>query len=69
LARQAAWYPEVYDRPELYLCAKCHQPDETQEHIYECTDHSKSALRPSSDCSSQQRPRRWTQDYSGCGIR
>ena len=40
LARQAAWYPEVYDRPELYSCAKCHQPNETQEHIYECADHS-----------------------------
>ena len=40
LARQAAWYPEVYDRPELYSCAKCHQPDETQDHIYECADHS-----------------------------
>jgi len=40
LARQAAWYPEVYDRPELYSCAKCHQPDETQEHIHECADHS-----------------------------
>ena len=40
LARQAAWYPEVDSRPELYSCANCHQPDETQEHIYECADHS-----------------------------
>jgi len=40
LARQAAWYPEVYDRPEVRSCAKCHQPDETQDHIYECADHS-----------------------------
>jgi hypothetical protein len=40
LARQRAWYPEVYNRPELYSCAKCHQPDETQEHIYACADHS-----------------------------
>jgi hypothetical protein len=40
LERQRAWYPDVYNRPELYSCAKCHQPDETQEHIYECADHS-----------------------------
>jgi hypothetical protein len=39
LARQHAWYPEVYDRPELSSCAKCNQTDETQEHIYECADH------------------------------
>jgi len=39
LARQEAWYPNVYDRPELIRCAKCSQPGETQEHLYECADH------------------------------
>ena len=38
LARQRAWYPEVYNRPELFLCAKCSRPDETQEHIFECAN-------------------------------
>jgi ribonuclease HI len=40
LARQRAWYPEVYDRPSLYKCAKCGDEWETQEHIYDCADHS-----------------------------
>ena len=39
LARQRAWYPEVYNRPELYRCAKCGDEWETQDHIYECADH------------------------------
>ncbi len=39
LARERAWYPDVYDRPELYQCAKCGQTEETQDHIYECADH------------------------------
>jgi hypothetical protein len=39
LARQSAWYPEVYSRPELCVCAKCKQPGETQEHLYACADH------------------------------
>jgi len=38
LARQAAWYPDVYNRPELVQCAKCNQPGETQEHLYDCAD-------------------------------
>ena len=42
LARQCAWYPEVYNRSELYSCAKCGQMDETQEHTYECADHSEA---------------------------
>jgi RNase H len=40
LARQRAWYPQVYNRPELYRCAKCRQTDETPDHIYECADHT-----------------------------
>jgi len=40
LARQRAWYPDVYDRPELYQCAKCGDPRETQDHLYECADHA-----------------------------
>ena len=40
LARQRAWYPEVYDRPSLYKGAKCGNEWETQEHIYDCADHS-----------------------------
>jgi len=40
LLRQLAWYPSVYNRPELCQCAKCGQMEETQEHIYECADHS-----------------------------
>jgi len=39
LARQQAWYPDVYNSPELVQCAKCKQPGETQEHLYECADH------------------------------
>ena len=39
LARQRAWYPEVYNRPELYRCVKCGDEWETQDHIYECADH------------------------------
>ena len=38
LARQHAWYPEVYSRPELVQCAKCKQPEETQDHLHECAD-------------------------------
>ena len=40
LLRQLAWYSSVYSCPELYQCAKCGQMEETQEHIYECADHS-----------------------------
>jgi len=40
LERQRSWYPEVYNRQELFECAKCNHPNETPEHIYECTDHS-----------------------------
>jgi ribonuclease HI/exonuclease III len=40
LARQRAWYPDVYNRQELYQCAKCRQPEETQDHLYECADHA-----------------------------
>lgn len=39
LARQRAWYPWVYDRRELWQCAKCGEPDETQEHLLACADH------------------------------
>ena len=39
LARQRAWYPTVYDRPELSSCAKCGHSEETQEHLFECADH------------------------------
>src|SRR3954447_2616432 len=39
LARQHAWYPWVYNQPELVRCAKCQQPGETQEHMHECADH------------------------------
>ena len=38
LERQRAWYPDVYDRPELYLCARCKQAPETTEHMVECAD-------------------------------
>ena len=39
LVRQQAWYPDVYNREELVQCAKCGQPGETQEHLYDCADH------------------------------
>jgi hypothetical protein len=39
LARQRAWYPDVYNRPELVKCAKCGHTPETQEHIFDCADH------------------------------
>jgi hypothetical protein len=42
LARQRAWYPGVYSRPELYRCAKCGQTEETQKHIYDCADHTET---------------------------
>ena len=45
LARQRSWYPGVYNRPELYRCAKCGQTEETQEHIYDCADHSETEER------------------------
>jgi hypothetical protein len=40
LARQRSWYPDVYNRQELFECAKCKHPNETPEHIYECADHT-----------------------------
>jgi hypothetical protein len=40
LLRQLAWYPSVYNCPEIRQCAKCGQMEETQEHIYACADHS-----------------------------
>ena len=40
LQRQQAWYPEVYNRPELVRCAKCGHTPETQDHIYQCADHA-----------------------------
>jgi hypothetical protein len=40
LARQRAWYPDVYNRPSLYKCAKCGDEWETQEHIYDCADRA-----------------------------
>jgi hypothetical protein len=40
LERQRAWYPQVYNRPELYLCAKCKQTTETPEHMFECADRT-----------------------------
>jgi ribonuclease HI len=40
LERQRAWYPDVYDRPALFQCAKCGHAPETPEHIYECADHA-----------------------------
>jgi hypothetical protein len=40
LERQRAWYPQVYNRPELFLCAKCKQTTETPEHMFECVDRT-----------------------------
>jgi hypothetical protein len=40
LERQRAWYPQVYNRPELFLCAKCKQTTETPEHMFECADRT-----------------------------
>ena len=40
LARQHAWYPWVYLVSSLYRCAKCGCDQETQEHIFDCADHS-----------------------------
>src|SRR5262249_40354895 len=40
LERQRAWYPEVYNRQQLYQCAKCEEPNETPVHIYTCADSS-----------------------------
>ena len=40
LQRQQAWYPEVYNRPELVRCAKCGHTPETQDHVYQCADHA-----------------------------
>jgi hypothetical protein len=37
LERQQAWYPQVYNRPELFLCAKCKQTT-SPEHMFECAD-------------------------------
>jgi hypothetical protein len=31
-------HPQVYNRPELFLCAKCKQTTETTEHMFECAD-------------------------------
>src|SRR5215471_16696034 len=36
LARERAWYPEIYNRPSLYKCAKCGDERETQGHLYSC---------------------------------
>jgi ribonuclease HI len=39
-SRERRWYWWVYNTIELYRCAKCGEPDETQEHIFACADHA-----------------------------
>ena len=42
LARQHAWYPHVYNRPELIQCAKCGHTPETQDARLPCADHAEA---------------------------
>jgi hypothetical protein len=47
LARQRAWYPEVYNRPVLFQCAKCGQSKTTSSSA-PITRPSRSASEPDS---------------------